>query len=663
MEPPRLDSSAPLGDSPVGCLPGLALDFLGIDFGTTNSSMARFAADTGRAVVVCNAEGGEKTPSIVYFGETETLAGDAAAHVLADSGGDPETAARVIRSVKRSLVSPPRIAVPGGRTVRPTDVAAQILAKLRRDADQRNGGNETKRAVITCPAVFDAKQQQAIVDAAQLSGFSEVELVEEPVAAALAFQNAGGTIGKGVLVYDFGGGTFDAAFVVREEGEDRYYLALEPDGDRNCGGDDIDQALYDFFDREAREQLGRPISGGDDLIDPAFLNTCRRRKETLSKSRQATFSVLLSGGQTFRSSIDRETFEGLVEPIIERTIRITEQVAKRASDAGYPVDTVLLVGGSSQVPMVERRITEALAMKPQTWGHRDLAVALGAAYHAVGVWGSPAARAKPRSAADDYRQAVELVWSDGRLEPEEATRLTTLAAELELAPEDAAQLEREVIGKTKEELLRRAEPAREKGATPPPEPPPKPKQRRSRKPLAIGAAVVALLAAGGAAAAILPTDEEVDPPGNTGVDRPARADTAGTPETPTEEPPATSDVPAGLSESGTVEKIETILWESFDGRIASVEGRYDAALRNRNGVLADIEALMLETDHLHPQLELFRAAIESSIAAIRAYQACGDASCAPLESETATADKQTFVESYNPIAEQHGFVTWKADEF
>ena len=237
--------------------------FLGIDFGTTNSSMARFAADVGRAVVVCNSEGNEKTPSIVYFGKTETVAGDAAVNVLADSGGDPDTASRAIRSVKRNLVSPPRIAVPGGRTVRPTDVAAQILAKLRRDAGEADGGRESTRAVITCPAVFDSPQQQAIVDAAQLSGFTEVELVEEPVAAALAFQHAGGAIGKGVLVYDFGGGTFDAAFVVREEGEKQFHLALEPDGDRHCGGDDIDQALYDYFDRQARDRLGRSISGED----------------------------------------------------------------------------------------------------------------------------------------------------------------------------------------------------------------------------------------------------------------------------------------------------------------------------------------------------------------------------------------------------------------
>ena len=541
--------------------------------------MARFSADARQAVVVCNSEGSEKTPSIVYFGETETLVGDPAAHVLADSGGDRETAARVIRSVKRNLVSPPRIALPGGRTVRPTEVAAQILGKLRQDADERNGNGATERAVITCPAVFDAPQQQAIVDAAQQAGFCEVELVEEPRAAALAFEHAGGTIGKGVLVYDFGGGTFDAAFVVREEGENRFYLALEPDGDPNCGGDDIDQALYDFFDRQAREELGRPISGDDGAVDVAFLRTCRRRKESLSKSRHATFSTLLSGGVAFRSSIDRETFEGLIAPIVERTIRITQQVARRASEAGYPVDTVLLVGGSSQVPLVERRITETLEQTPQTWGHRDLAVALGAAYHAASLWDAQTAPAKRLEPAERYREAVKLVWSDGRLDPAEAARLKVLAAELALAPAEAARIEREVIGRSKEELLGHAQPPPTQAESAP-RAPARPRDAKRGPGRAIAAAVAAVvLVAGGVGAVVFTSGPDppapIDPAGNNSSSKGSSA--SSNPDAPPVDPVAPSSDEDEPSDSGSYDPArgEALNDKGFTLMDA---GRYDAAI-------------------------------------------------------------------------------------
>jgi tetratricopeptide (TPR) repeat protein len=427
---------------------------LGIDFGTTNSSMAWPSQQGERVDLVRDAEGNEKTPSVVYFGDDETLVGTEAVNVLVDARGDDLVQARVIQSVKRRLLNPPRIALPGGRAVRPVEVAAEILAKLRRDAEANDHGERLARAVITYPAVFDAAQTSAIVEAATMAGFDEVELVEEPVAAAIAFQHEGGQVGQGVLVFDYGGGTFDAAFVVREEGEDRFYLALEPDGDAQCGGDDIDQALYDYFDAQARSQLGRPITLRDNTVDTDFLQTCRRRKETLSKSRQATFSTMLDGGVRFSSTIDRAAFEELISSQVDRTVRITERTAQRAREAGYPVDTVLLVGGSSQVPLVQQRITGTLGLQPLSWGHRDVAVALGAAYYAQVVWGRPVRR---QPTQDDprqrYQRSVELVWSDGRLEPAEAQRLETFRRELGLSPEDAAQIERQVIGRAKEEFF------------------------------------------------------------------------------------------------------------------------------------------------------------------------------------------------------------------
>jgi hypothetical protein len=139
----------------------------------------------------------------------------------------------------------------------------------------------------------------------------------------------------------------------------------------------------------------------------------------------------------------------------------------RAGQAGYVVDTVLMVGGSSQLPLVHRRIVEALGVEPQKWAHRDVAVALGAAYHAHSFWGSGAVARPPVAPDERYRRSVALVWSDARLEPAEAARLEALREELGVRPEAAAAIEREVMGRSAAELLERDAPA-----APPPVPEP-----------------------------------------------------------------------------------------------------------------------------------------------------------------------------------------------
>src|SRR5215207_10536072 len=165
---------------------------------------------------------------------------------------------RTIMSVKRNLLSPPRIALPGGRFVRPVDVAAEVLKKLKRDAEEGHFHEEIKRAVITCPAEFNVLQRRKIEEAGRMAGFDEVELLEEPVAGALAYSRAGLNVGKHVLVYDLGGGTFDLA-VLENEGES-FEVAMDPRGEEKCGGDDFDEQLYWHCDEVAREKFGRPIS-------------------------------------------------------------------------------------------------------------------------------------------------------------------------------------------------------------------------------------------------------------------------------------------------------------------------------------------------------------------------------------------------------------------
>jgi molecular chaperone DnaK len=344
-----------------------------IDFGTSTSSMAWLNPATQRAEIIKSSEGHEQTPSVVYFGEGEPVVGDSALLMLEDQ----DECKRVILSAKRELANDGILPVPG-RRLKALDVAAAILKKLKTDAERFHFHESVKRAVITCPAAFDSLEQERVHKAGILAGFEDVTLIEEPVAAALAYAREGLQVGKYILVYDLGGGTFDLAVLAHEDGAFR--LAFEPLGIRRCGGDDFDWALYDHFDALAQERLGR--SFGQSSVDPHVLWSCRRIKESLTCLAQSSLSVYLDGIQ-FKEVIMRTAFETLIRERIETTVRLTREVLATAQQRCQTVDTVVLIGGSSRIPLILSQLREALPFPPQEWQHQDIAVALGAAYHSL----------------------------------------------------------------------------------------------------------------------------------------------------------------------------------------------------------------------------------------------------------------------------------------
>jgi actin-like ATPase involved in cell morphogenesis len=433
---------------------------IGIDFGTTNSSMAWFDPRTESAEVIKNAEGEDKTPSLVYFGEGETLVGKPADKLIEDASNDvarrEEVFRRTIASIKRDLIAPPRIALPGGRFVRPVEVAAEILKKLKRDAEEGHFHEEVSRAVITCPAEFNALQRQKIEQAGRLAGFGEVVLLEEPVAGALSYARAGLGVGRHVLVYDLGGGTFDLAVLDNED--ESFHVAMEPKGIERCGGDDFDQALYYHCDEVAQEQLGRTISLTDKK-DLKFLHRCRQRKENFTYRERETFSDYLAsdnGPMRFEHEIDRATFEGLINEYVETTVRLTEEILKQADTGGREVDTVVLVGGSSRVLLVKRMLDESLPVKPLGFDKKDVAVALGAAHYTHIRWQTKPKPPPPPpelpTPLDKYREAVETLRGR-KIEKVEVDRVNTFAGQLGLSREQAARIERQVLGVSKEHIL------------------------------------------------------------------------------------------------------------------------------------------------------------------------------------------------------------------
>ena len=201
--------------------------------------------------------------------------------------------------------------------------------------------------MITCPAVFDQVEKDKLRQAAKLAGFKEIELLEEPVAAAIAYSEAGLKVGRYVAVYDLGGGTFDLAVLVREEGEGTFRLAIEPRGER-IGGEDFDKAIYECFDNKLHKQTGKPICS--DGVDLHLLRQCRKFKEKLtSHEKPPPFSWFCPRkGNIGGLGLKRARFEELIEKHVERTIQLTGLILKDAVAAGYKIELVILIGGSAK---------------------------------------------------------------------------------------------------------------------------------------------------------------------------------------------------------------------------------------------------------------------------------------------------------------------------
>jgi hypothetical protein len=352
---------------------------LGIDFGTCQCSVAWFNPRSGQAELLRNAEGYEKTPSVVFYDKDkgDVLVGSAAEFML----DDEETSRDVKVGIKHDIGKDVLIHL-GGKDRRPTEIAADILRKLKRDAEQLHFKMPVTAAVVAHPAAFDATERERLAEAATLAGFERVLLLSEPEAAAIAVTKAGVKVGNNLVVYDLGAGTFDLT-VLLQTGDGNYRLPIGSRGQR-CGGDDFDRALYEYCDGVARQQHGRGVAA-DSQLDPQFMRACRQRKENLSLSSRSwvDFSSVLRGDPpvVFKHRVERAKFEELIRPLIEATVRATVDLVEEAERTGYKPDSILLIGGSSRIPLVVTQLKAALPIEPVQWQQQDVAVALGAAIY------------------------------------------------------------------------------------------------------------------------------------------------------------------------------------------------------------------------------------------------------------------------------------------
>jgi molecular chaperone DnaK len=357
---------------------------IGIDLGTTNSVVAMVDAH-GRPVVLANGDGDLLTPSVVYFeAEGPAIVGREAIKAgLQDPGNTIEA---VKRELGREFIS----RSVRGRKLPPAAVSGVILHRLVRDAAARAG--EFTRAIVTVPAYFNEPRRKATMDAAVMAGLKEVELLNEPTAAALAFGFELGVFTESgqikgtnlkapgqftLLVYDLGGGTFDVTLMrIR----DQHFQALVCDGDVQLGGRDWDQRIVDYVcDCFKREFSVDPRTDAKAIAELRLLS--EEAKRTLTQ-RQKTILRAQFGDHRLAVELTREDLLELTGDLLQRTRLTCELVMMDARMKWDQVDAVLLVGGSSRMPMVGDMLWELTGIEPSRSVSPDHAVAQGAALYA-----------------------------------------------------------------------------------------------------------------------------------------------------------------------------------------------------------------------------------------------------------------------------------------
>ena len=355
---------------------------VGIDLGTTNSLVA--IVENGAPSVLPGPDGSKLVPSVIYFdGAGQVLVGNRAKEQMVENPKNTifsikRFMGKGIQDVREDLPLLPFEVSPESehvirlkifrRDYTPPELSAFILRELKRNAEAALG-DEIKNAVITVPAYFNDAQRQATKDAGRIAGLDVLRIVNEPTAASLAYgldKRKQGTI----AVYDFGGGTFDISILKLREG---IFEVLSTSGDTHLGGDDIDEILI----RLVLGDMGAAPSSPERI--PAIRKAVNKAKEDLSA---ADSSEIIIESLQYRRTITRAEFNKLIERIIERTLKPCRQALQDAGLNPNELDEVVMVGGSTRIPLVRQKVQELFGRVPHTELNPDEVVALGAAVQA-----------------------------------------------------------------------------------------------------------------------------------------------------------------------------------------------------------------------------------------------------------------------------------------
>ncbi len=366
-----------------------------IDLGTTNSCVAFM--EWGVAKVIPNAEGGRTTPSIVANKWGTILVGTTAKRqAVVNSAQTIYSAKRFIGrrfdEVGSELKNIPFKVVAGpdggcliefnGKNIRPEEISAHVLAKLKEDAE-RFLGEKVTQAVITVPAYFNDSERQATINAGKIAGLEVKRIVNEPTAAALSY-GIDKKKDEKVAVYDFWGGTFDISIL--EIGSEGTFEVLATNGDTHLWGDDIDQRIFEWIVDEFMKDQGVDLRK-DQMAVQRVKDEAEKAKKELSSVSETEINlpyitVDSSGPKNLFMKLTRAKFEELIYDLVERTMEPCRKVLKDAGLAANQIDEVILVGGSTRIPLVVTKLEEFFGKKANSSVNPDEAVALGAAIQA-----------------------------------------------------------------------------------------------------------------------------------------------------------------------------------------------------------------------------------------------------------------------------------------
>ena len=342
---------------------------IGIDLGTTNSCVAVF--EGGEAKVIANPEGERTTPSVVAFKNGDIIVGGAAKRQMVVN---PDT----IRSIKRLMGTNKKVKA-NGKEYTPEEVSAMILGNLKKTAEAYLGENVTK-AVITVPAYFNDAQRQATKNAGKIAGLEVERIINEPTAAALAYGLDKQENSQTVLVYDLGGGTFDVSILELGDG---VFEVKSTSGNNHLGGDDFDQRIVDFLVGEIKDEYKTDLTS-DKMAMQRLQDAAEKAKKDLSgmSNTQISLPFLAQGPDgviNFEITLTRSKFEQLIEDLVDSTLEPVRKALKDAKLNASDIDKVLLVGGSTRIPMVQEVIRKELGKEPSKGVNPDEVVAMGAA--------------------------------------------------------------------------------------------------------------------------------------------------------------------------------------------------------------------------------------------------------------------------------------------
>jgi molecular chaperone DnaK len=344
---------------------------VGIDLGTTNSVVA--VLEGGEPVVIPNAEGSRTTPSVVGFSKNgEILVGEVAKRQAITN---PD---RTIRSIKREMGTSWSQELDGKKWTA-QEISAQILSKLKRDAEAYLGDTVTQ-AVVTVPAYFDDSQRQATKEAGQIAGLDVLRIINEPTAASLAY-GLDKQHDETILVFDLGGGTFDVSLL---EIGDGVFEVKSTSGNTHLGGDDWDQRIIDWMVKEFQNSYGKDLSQ-DRMAMQRLKDAAEKAKIELSSTQQTTITLpfITEGPLHLEMTLARSEFERMTEDLVEQVEGPFNQAVKDWGKEISEIDHIILVGGATRMPMVQELVKKLTGGKePHKGVNPDEVVAVGAAIQA-----------------------------------------------------------------------------------------------------------------------------------------------------------------------------------------------------------------------------------------------------------------------------------------